>query len=436
MGINIEAETDRQLSFMPDYVPVLLACSGGVDSVVLAHLLQSLGKNFALVHCNFRLRGDESTRDEELVQTLATTMGVPFYVRRFHTKAYAQQRGISIQMAARDLRYGYFEELMQSGGFHYVCTGHHLDDSLETLLLNFSRGTGLAGLTRIGHRDHILRPLQEVSKTNILAYAQKHKLTWREDGSNAKTDYRRNAIRHFVLTSWREAEKHLDSGARRSFHNLQSEKRALEHFLAEALQENLRVEDKRQILPLEKLRKAPYFEALLHYWLKGYGNFDYASILQLQEGAGQQFESREYRLLHHNGALILEPLASGHIAPVTITINTREILQPVFMRFEVIQEMRPSSIFKEGIAQLDYDKLQFPLILRAWQAGDAFVPMGMKGKKKLSDFFTDRKTDRWQKERTLVLCSGEDIVWVVGMRIAEPYKITQTTKNIYFVHLF
>lgn len=436
MALNIEVESDRQLAFLPNYVPLLLACSGGIDSVVLAHVLHSIGRNFALVHCNFRLRGEESTRDVELVQNLAKKLGVAFYLRRFHTRAYAQQRGISIQMAARDLRYQYFEELMRSGGFHYVCTAHHLDDSLETLLLNFSRGTGLAGLTRIGHRDTILRPLQEISKSNIKAYAQKHQLVWREDGSNAKTDYRRNAIRHFVLTSWRKAEKHLDSGARRSFNNLQSEKRALEYFLKEALQQNLQQDGKRQILPLKNLRSQPYFDALLHYWLKDYGSFDYASILQLQEGAGQQFESREYRLLHHQGALILEPLTSGHIAPVSIEKDTREILQPVFMRFEVIQEMRPSSIFKEGIAQLDYDKLQFPLTLRPWQAGDAFIPMGMKGKKKLSDFFTDRKTDRWQKERTLVMCSGKDIVWVVGMRIAEPYKVTQTTKNIYFVHLF
>jgi len=436
MGLHLESEVEKQLRGIAEYAPLLVAVSGGVDSVVLAEVLHALGKNIGVVHCNFQLRGAAADEDEALVAALAEKLQVRMHHRGFATEAYAAEKGISLQMAARDLRYGYFEELMQQVGYHYLCTAHHLDDSLETLLLNFSRGTGLAGLTRIGNRQQILRPLQEVSKGDVYRYARKHELQWREDASNAKTDYRRNAIRHFVLTSWRKAERYLDQGARRSFQNLQSEQKALDYFLQCTLEEHLEQEEGRQRFPFDELRSKPYFEALLHFWLRPYGPFDYAALYRLEIGHGQQFDNADYRLLYHQGQLILERQAVGKLAPVAIEEDTRELVQPLYMRFEKLTEMRPSSIFKEGIAQLDFDKLHFPLTLRPWEPGDAFVPLGMNGRKKLSDFFTDRKVDRLQRERTLVLCSGEEIVWVVGMRIADPYKVTQTTKNIYFVHVF
>ena len=415
---------------------LLLACSGGVDSVVLAAILHRQKFDFALAHCNFQLRGAESDEDQNFVLELAAQMGVPVHSRNFSTGQRAQKEGKSIQQMARELRYEYFEELREKEGYPYLVTAHHLDDSLETVLINMSRGTGLRGLTGIRNQEGVLRPMQWLSKDSILRFALQEDLNWREDRSNAIDDYFRNAIRNQVVLHWREAYPNLESGIRRTLQHLGDDQQALDHLLQKELDKHLTTKGKRQDLQCEALYSKPHFTALLHYWLAPLGFPDLSSIAQsLQKQSGQQYQGEGYRLLHHGSTLVLEESPGTTLQEYRITKDQTQVEGSAALR---IKWLGPDEVeFSRNTARafLDGDKLVFPLKLRRWRHGDSFVPLGMQGRKKISDLLIDRKIDRFAKENIWVLESDGEIAWVVGIQPDERFKVRKSTKNIYFVEL-
>jgi tRNA(Ile)-lysidine synthase len=428
--------TDRRL-YTQDHT-FLLACSGGIDSMVLTHIFQKLQLRVAVTHCNFNLRGKDSKKDEAFVETYAQTHNIPFFAKSFDTQTYAQDLGISIQMAARELRYSFFNELMNQNGFDFLVTAHHLDDSLETLLINLGRGTGIFGLGGIPLDDNkVLRPLSSIEKYELQRYAQDYDLKWREDSSNAKDDYQRNYIRHHVSPSLKEANPHFSSGFRKSLNLVNLDLQLYEYFLKETFQKISQNKEGKTYVNVLDLKDLPSPSSLLHFWLSPLDSFDISAIERsLNSESGKVFETEKYRLLKDRSHLILQP--QSDLNPddeYLIQIESTGIQHPISLEIE-IQENAPIEIPKEkAIVALDFDKLKFPLKLRKWKAGDRFTPLGMQQSKKLSDFFIDQKLSRFDKSAIWLLCSGDDIVWIIGHRINDLYKITNHTKSTYFVRL-
>ncbi|HCQ16906.1 MAG TPA: tRNA lysidine(34) synthetase TilS [Cryomorphaceae bacterium] len=414
----------------------LLACSGGLDSVTLLHILVHLGHKPALAHCNFQLRGDESDGDEALVKKLAEKHHLPLHTKRFDTQDFATGKGISIQMAARELRYAFFRELMQLHAYQHLLTAHHQDDSLETLLINLGRGTGISGLGISGKNGTVLRPMLRLGRMDLQSYAQRHQLQWREDSSNKKVDYQRNFIRHKVVPAFRQAFSSVDSGLRTLFENLESDIRFFKYALSQQLGELIEKKKDEERMPMKPLVEKDFAKTLLNAWLSPMGFTDLEAIVQsLQQESGAVFHSQSHVLLRDREYLILKKRVKPDQEVFMIQKTDQRIDHPLRMKFSI----RLNHTFEIPVsphqAGLDLDLLEFPLVLRHWKAGDSFRPLGMKGFKKLSNFFTDIKLNRFEKEDVWLLCSGENIVWVVGHRIDDRFKVSGKTKTVYFVDL-
>ena len=409
---------------------ILVACSGGLDSVVLATLMHNLNFEIALAHCNFSLRGKESDGDADFVADLAEKWNVPVFVETFDTKKYATDKKLSTQMAARELRYRWFEDLQESFGYDYVLTAHHADDDIETFLINLSRGTGLKGLTGIPQKnENIVRPLLNFSRKEILEYAQSNKLYWREDSSNKKTDYLRNKIRIDVIPNLKETSKSFLSGFQKTQDHLSESRKLIEDYMA--LVYNLVVTENFDgyNIHISKLKDLPNTGALLYELLSPFGFTDFQAMNDLMQAQpGKQLFSETHVLLKDRDILILRLLSSEEKEEeFLISEETKAIEIPISLRFsevDTILKTEKNSIY------VDKEKLDFPLKLRKWKDGDTFQPFGMKGKKKLSKFFKDEKLSLIAKKNVWLLCSSQKIVWVVGMRQAETSKVTGQTKKI------
>lgn len=415
----------------------LIACSGGVDSMMLAELFVQAGLKPALAHCNFMLRGDDADDDQKFVENYAKEKGLPLYTKNFDTTAFAKEKRISIQMAARDLRYTYFAFLQQTHSLEYLCTAHHADDSLETILLNLGRGTGLSGLSGMKpKRENILRPLLGFTKSELIEIADSLQLTWREDASNSKTDYQRNYIRHKVAPVFKDNFPGFDTGFKNTSKQLINDDALLNYLLSEKIQSLVVEENDLLKMPIAELLKIKGYHSLLHHWLKPYGNFDLASITASLEGkSGRVFANGQHELLVDRDFLILRQAKQDKNKAYYI-IEGEEILESPFSLLlgEISAEDFEISRSSKHAA-FDKDKLQFPLKLRKWKNGDSFYPLGMKGKKKLSDFFIDQKLNLYEKEDIWIMLSGDDIIWVINHRIDDRYKISETTKSVYFARL-
>jgi tRNA(Ile)-lysidine synthase len=423
----------NNLSFLKDK-KLLIACSGGVDSVVLASLLHRLEYNIGLAHCNFSLRGNESDGDEDFVMNLAGKLDVPFFSETFETKAYSKEHKLSTQVAARELRYAWFEELLADFKFDNVLTGHHADDDLETFLINLSRGTGLRGLTGIPMvNNKIVRPLLCFGRDEIVKYAKENNLYWREDSSNSEVDYLRNKLRIETIPKYKKAAPGLLQSFQKSRKHLENSQDLVDDYMV--LVSNLVISefsDGYQI-HIQKLQELPNTAALIYELLSPFGFTDFSTLLDLLTAqSGKQVFSSSHRLLKDRNSLLLteNPKKRTKIeedSEFFISENEKKIDKPIPLEFtstKKIGDITNSAVY------VDKAKIQYPLHLRRWREGDLFQPLGMKGKKKLSKFFKDEKLSLVAKEKIWVLCSGDEIVWIVNYRMSDPFKVQSTTKEI------
>ncbi len=433
---------------------VILALSGGIDSMVLADLLLKTKVEFVAAHCNFHLRGEESDGDEKFVRDYAERNGIQCYVKHFETEKYAAEQGVSIEMAARDLRYAWFEELRQQLGYDIIAVAHHADDQAETFFINLLRGAGLNGLKGMKPQNGvIIRPLLWASREQIRKYAVESQILWREDHTNAESVYLRNKIRNQLLPTFDELQPEARQGLYKSLEHLSAENELYRALLKEKLAQIVELDGDVQRLPFSKLVKAKvpepaipeatrrvegptYSFQLLFEWLRQYGfNTDQCHFIYdaIGTGVGNQYCSATHRLVIGRDELQLSEIKEKKDDEIQIGIGEEEILSPFHLCFSKLERTADFIIDKSSeVAQLDADKIQFPLILRHWRHGDRFHPLGMKGSKLLSDFFVDLKFTEYQKQSVWLLVSaGGDILWVVGYRLDDRFKITDDTKTVF-----
>ncbi|QSE98952.1 tRNA lysidine(34) synthetase TilS [Fulvivirga lutea] len=409
---------------------LLVAVSGGKDSVVLVHLLNKLGFNFSIAHCNFRLRGNESDGDEVFVKGISEKMKVAFYSTSFDTKKYASNKGVSTQMAARELRYNWFDELMKANGFNYLLTAHHLNDSFETALFNFVKGTGVAGLRGIKPKhNYVIRPLINFPKSMIDEYAVENAIEWREDSSNESSDYHRNYLRHEVVPKLKSVNENLLGTYQVSASRLSSLERLLQEAVKDLNTEIVGDGDIKEI-PLKSILRVEL--VVLEEYLKPFGfNFQQCqSLKQLAVGtnSGKIITSTNYQITVDRETAFLTKISKTlSIEEVIDSFDCNKGIGSVHITFKSTSDLSIARI--SGIEKVDLDKLKLPMKVRSWREGDSFQPLGMKGKKKLSDFMIDEKIPLNLKSSVLVLESDGQIVSVIGYRIDDRFKLTNKSKK-------
>jgi tRNA(Ile)-lysidine synthase len=419
---------NTNLSFLNEK-KLLLAVSGGIDSMVLVHLCHQLQLNFAIAHCNFQLRDHESDEDENFVQSQTEKLTIPFFIQRFETKSIAEQQKLSIQVVARKLRYDWFQTILRTNDFDYILTAHHLEDSLETFLINFTRGTGLEGLTGIPeHNGTIVRPLLPFSRNEIEAFAKENAIEWREDSSNASNNYLRNKLRHKVIPELKALNPSLLISFENTICNLQ-QAQSLVNDASQMVYKEVVTEEDTIKIDIAKVLVLQNYKAYLYQWLNEYGFTDWKAVYDLIEAqSGKQVFSETHILLKDRNYLILSPKQNKMYPNHTlITRDQKEINFPLNISFCHVNDI---SVEATNTIFVDEDALHFPLELRKWHEGDVFYPFGMNGKKKLSKYFKDEKLSLIQKENTWILCSNNTIVWVIGMRQDDRFKVTETTTKI------
>lgn len=416
---------------------LLIAISGGLDSVVLAHLCHKLGLNISLAHCNFNLRGNESDADEEFVMQLAENLEIEVFIESFDTDYFARINSVSTQMAARELRYNWFHELAVQLKFDYILTAHHADDNLETFLINLSRGTGLDGLTGIPEiNGKIIRPLLSFSRETIEAFAKDNKIKWREDSSNASTKYLRNKLRLDVIPILKEINPQLLQNLKNTQNYLQDSKIIINDRIEDILDHVKDLENETEIhFNCHKIKSLKNPKAYLFELLKDYHFTEWQDVEDLLYAqTGKQVLSNTHRLLKNRDVLILTEIHLDQIEKeYSISENENEkqisLGKLNFQDIESLIEVNNSSIL------VDKDLLKYPLTVRKWEKGDYFYPFGMESKKKLSKFFKDEKLSLFEKENVWLLCSNENVVWILNYRADNRFKITEDTQHILKISL-
>lgn len=414
---------------------LLLAVSGGVDSMVLLDLFYKLRFDICVAHCNFQLRGKESDGDEMLVRETCQDSYIPYFIESFDTLEFAKENKLSIQQAARKLRYDWFQGLLSENKLDYLVTAHHLDDNVETFLINFTRGTGLEGLTGIpAQNGNIIRPLLPFSRFEIENYAKVNNIQWREDSSNASDKYFRNKLRHDIVPTLKE----LNTGFLDSFQNTINHLQQAESLVDDAsnlvYEKVVTVKENQVEIHLNLLLQFKNYKAYLYQWLKNYGFTAWNDIYDLVEAqSGKQVFSETHILLKDREKLILSERKSTEKSAVflieSLDSKVNIPLKLEFRKVVNIFETHSNCIF------VDENKLKFPLTIRKWQEGDYFYPSGMNGKKKLSKYFKDEKYSLLDKENQWLLCSEDQIVWVIGKRADNRYIATKTTQQIIKIDL-
>ena len=402
---------------------LLLALSGGLDSSVLLDLLCQLEIDFSVAHCNFDLRADASEADAVFCAKIAEQHQLLFFIKKFDTKSFAEEQKVSTQMAARELRYTWFDELKEQEGFTHLLTAHHLDDQLETFMINMGRGSGLKGLRGIT-TDKILRPLLNFSKNEIERYANDQSIEWREDASNSQDDYLRNHLRHHSIPQWKAAQENLLQQASHTFDHLCLAQEALS-VVVDAFKEKHFIQQEDIIsISLDALLEFKPQTYYLHALFETYG-FNHVADLEslLVAQSGKQLISSSHRLIRNREELLLCPLKIKiQVKEFSWTPN-QDLIDPIKLT------LADKPVNSTNTAVFDKNTLKYPLLLRKYREGDYFYPIGMKGKKKLSKFFKDQKYSTLDKENQWLLCSEEQIVWVVGQRVDTRFAATPETRN-------
>jgi tRNA(Ile)-lysidine synthase len=415
---------------------ILLAVSGGIDSTVLLHLLTESGYPCTIAHCNFKLRGTESDEDEQFVRQLAVRYQTGIHVNSFDTTGYALEKGISIQMAARELRYKWFDQLCLENRYDLVATAHNLDDVIETFFINLIRGTGIRGITGIKNRSgNLVRPLLFASRESIAAFAEEKNIIFREDSSNADTKYIRNKIRHGIIPLLQEINPGFRQSIADTIERLRYTGIIYDQIIEDHKKEIVSEQDGCIYIDIQKLSRHPDRKTILYEFLSCF-NFTSGSlgdiVKSLDGPSGKMFFSETHRLVKDRNILIISKLKMDEFLKYYIEDSTTGLDEPVKMDFMTINRTPQFHLSADrDTAYLDYSRLIFPLILRTWQPGDHFHPLGMPHLKKLSDFFIDEKLSIVEKENTWLLMSGENIAWVIGHRIDERYKITDQTEQVF-----
>lgn len=409
---------------------LLLATSGGLDSVVMAHLFNELDYPIALAHCNFQLRGLESFGDQNFVQDFSANNNIPLFLTQFDTEAFAKDYKLSTQVAARDLRYNWFYELLDTENYDYILTAHHADDNIETFLINLSRGTGLEGLVGIPEKnDKIIRPLLHFSREEIANYAKENNIQWREDSSNASDKYLRNKIRHDLVPLLKGLNPHFITSFQKTQSYLKESQAMVEDASIMVYQQVVRQEENEIYFDLNQLLKLPNYTSYLYQWLHEFGFTAWDDVYNLVDSqSGKQVFSAEFRLVKDRNSLILSPIDfDTKKEEYFIDKEQEDVKIPLNLSFRKVDDI---SILTNTTIFVDADKLSFPLVLRKWNEGDSFQPFGMEGKsKKVSKLFKDEKLSLIEKENVWILCSENIIVWVIGLRQDERFKIDNKTQN-------
>lgn len=418
---------------------VLLAVSGGVDSVVMTTLFSLAAIPFGIAHCNFQLRGEESDGDEQFVKELAERLKAPFFSQRFNTEE-AAVANVSIQMAARELRYEWLETVRAEHGFATIATAHHLDDSIETAVHNFIRGTGVSGLRGILQKSgKLIRPLLFAHRADVESFAKAHAVPFREDASNRDTKYTRNKIRHTILPMLREINPGFDGSMIESMRHHRDTEIALRQVIQRLSKRLLSKRHNDWFIPILSLKKLQYKRTALFEVIRDFGfNIDQVDHMlgHLDGQPGKVFESPDHRLVKDRRFLIITRKEAGRATWLQVSaademVHGEDIVLRCSRESAVAYVAEPSS----KVATLDYEALEFPLTLRKWRQGDYFFPFGMKGKKKVSKFFKDEKIPLPEKERIWILLSGDRVVWIVNHRIDNRFRVTDKTRSVYRVEV-
>ena len=415
--------------------PIIVGVSGGADSVVLLHLLIKLGYSCIVAHCNFHLRMDESSRDEAFVRKLAYSLSIPYYNIDFETAKYASSHRISIEMAARDLRYSWFQELLTNHQAQAIAVAHHADDSIETLLMNLVRGTGLRGLTGISpFNEKVVRPLLCCTRLEIENYIRIEQLEHITDSSNASMDYQRNKFRNAVLPLLEEinpsVRQTLYDSVERFGGTLAIYQQAIDRIKNEIVHKS----NETIKIDIELLKQQADIPTILYEILNEYG-FNQSTIKQIVENltaeSGKQFYSPTHRLLKDRQYLIVSQDQKETNSEFWITNSNVHISHPICIKIKELCIGNDFIVSKDkNIVQLDAEKLKFPLQLRHWQEGDSFYPFGMTQRQKISDFFINNKFTLLEKEKCWLMLSGEEIVWILGCRVDNRFRVSENTKKI------
>jgi tRNA(Ile)-lysidine synthase len=415
---------------------ILLAVSGGIDSMVMLHLFKQAGFSIGVAHCNFQLRGNASDDDELFVGRYCDAHNIPFYTRRFNTAEIAGQEGKSVQLVARELRYAFFYELIDKYSFDAIATAHHLTDNLETVLLNLTRGTGIDGLAGIPLKNrNTIRPMMFASREAIRDFAVDNSITWREDLSNETDDYTRNLIRHQVIPHLREINQNLEHTIEGTLERIRAVKDAFAITIDEHTRQFVKHVNDQWHIDKNIFREISNAEVVLWEILKDKGfSYDQCRMLKSLGDTGKRIYASPYCLTVDRKSYILSRQTILENYPLQITADTVSITG-----FGSVLNFKSCGIDGFGlqrdssIAQLDLSLISFPLTWRIWKSGDAFRPLGMSSAKKISDFLIDAKIPLPDKEKVSVLVSGEDIVWVVGFRINDKYKVTPGTRQVLII---
>ncbi len=414
---------------------ILLAVSGGADSIFLLFVLKDLGYDIQIAHCNFNLRDVESDQDEQFVKDIADKYSIKCYVRSFDTLKYAEENKLSIQMAARQLRYDWFEELLVENNFSCIATGHHKDDSIETFLINLIRGSGISGLCGIQMiNNKIVRPLLSFKRNQIEEFLTKKNIKYRNDSSNSDIKYLRNNIRHQLIPLLKEINPKIQETISNEIEMLNGINNIFKEKVDEIRKSIIIKREDLFIIKISDLLNIRNLEVVLYELLRPFGSFQVKKIINsLRLQSGKQFFSNTHCILIDRECIIISLKKETNNKEIKIFRAYHEISTPLYMKFSETTDLSIVNI--PFFAKFDLYKLTFPLILRKWKKGDKFIPLGMNNFKKVSDFFVDEKYSLNDKKEQWILCSEEDIIWIVGKRIDDRYKIASNTKKTYIAQL-
>ena len=419
---------------------ILIAISGGLDSAVLTHLLYKLGANIGLAHVNFQLRKEESDKDAIFIKSLASQMKIPVFFKTIDTNSYAKQYKQSTQMAAREIRYNWFETLLKEKNYDYILTAHHADDAIETFFINLGRSSGLEGLTGIpAQNNKVIRPLLPFSRAEIETYAHANNLTWREDASNAATKYLRNKIRHELVPVLKEIFPNFQTAFSQTQTHLKETQTLVKDYISKIKPKVWEEHNDKVYLSLEALQEVSNTKAVLYELLKDYGFTEWNVICRLLDAqTGKQVFSKNHFLLKDRSFLILGVIKKTNYKPQQVGVGEIFVLEgtnvtPQKYKISVLSQSEINTIKFGDLeeAYIDKNKIKLPFTVRKWQKGDYFYPLGMQGKKKISDFLIDQKIAVFEKEKIQLLCDADNnVVWVIGKRLDNRFKITTNTIKI------
>ncbi len=441
MEVQFEKFLNQLIKSKPDG-KILVAISGGVDSIVLAHLMRRCGKAIVWAHCNFGLRAEESDEDETFIRKFADDLHVQLFVKHFETSDYALQNKMSIQMAARELRYSWFQQLAKEQGCDFIAVAHHLDDQIETFFINLFRSSGIRGLSGMQSMNgNIIRPMLFAQRIDIENYANLNRLLFREDSSNSKNNYLRNNIRNQLLPLMYKLIDGSKSGMIQSLDYLSQNEILYKELVCKEMRDLLQIDENIVRIEKAKLLRFGALESILFECLSSYGfkGLQLQSILMaLDSEPGATFLSSSHRLTINREWIEIDPVENLEIVTqYIVNKEDNQVSVPVNLKFSYEQNDTEFSLIKSPeIGYFDAEMLLYPFIIRKWKSGDRFIPFGMQGSKLLSDFFIDQHFTKHQKEKIWLLCDADDsILWVIGLRVSDNHKVTDQTKSVLKIQL-